>query len=183
MPLLCAKSNFRVASFKLYLGLSSFATYQCAEVRTGSTALRGPLHCARKRIAFLSENGSWGGWWLSEALEIGVTALQPTSWAMDIKKHDLIAAIKHARTRATLRRKGSGFEPDVLFMACDGGVSIRSSNASMDIPASGVWVSPVMANGAALRRLAPKLTGPHIEISYGGGRMILNGTSIPAREA
>lgn len=111
-----------------------------------------------------------------------MSELQACDWVMRIEKLDLVDAIGHARTRATLRRKGAGLEPDVFFTACDEGLSIRSSDAAMDIPASGTWVSPIRANGAALRRLAPKLAGPHVELSYEEGRMFLNGTSIPARE-
>lgn len=104
-------------------------------------------------------------------------------WGMSVEKADLVEAIGHARTRATLRRKGAGFEPDVTITACAEGLSIRSSAAAMDIPAEGVWCSPIMANGAALRRLAPKLAGPTIALRYDTGRLFINGTSVPAREA
>lgn len=104
-------------------------------------------------------------------------------WEMVINKADLVDAMGHARTRATLRRKGGGLEPDVMFVACAEGLSIRSSAAAMDIPAKGAWSSPITANGAALRRLAPKLSGPVIELSYESGRLMLNKTSVPAREA
>lgn len=109
--------------------------------------------------------------------------LQGSIWSMRIEKRDLVDAIGTARTRATLRRKGPGFEPDVMFVRCAEGLSIRSSASAMDIPASGTWASPITANGAALRRLAPKLAGPVIELSYAEGRLMLNGTSVPAREA
>jgi hypothetical protein len=102
---------------------------------------------------------------------------------MRIEKRDLIDAIGTARRRATLRRKGAGFEPDVMFVAGELGLSIRSSASSMDIPAAGVWLSPITANGAALRRLAPKLTGPTIDLSYEEGFLQLNGTKVSAREA
>jgi len=112
-----------------------------------------------------------------------MTGAQDNRWTMRLEKRDLVHAIGHARTRATLRRKGSGFEPDVMFVACPGGLSIRSSGAAMDIPAEGAWVSPITANGAALRRLTPKLAGPVITLSYEAGRLKLNATSVPAREA
>jgi hypothetical protein len=103
-------------------------------------------------------------------------------WEMSLDKRDLVEAIGHARTRATLRRKGGGFEADVTFVAWEEGLSIRSSFAAMDLPAEGRWCSPVMANGAALRRVAPKLAGPRIALRYEAGRLFLNATSIPARE-
>lgn len=102
---------------------------------------------------------------------------------MTVAKSDLVAAVGHARTRATLRRKGAGFEPDLTLADGDGQLSVRSSYASMDIPAEGNWTSPIFANGAALRRLAPKLKCPDVTLTYVTGRLFLDGTSIPAREA
>lgn len=104
-------------------------------------------------------------------------------WSMEIDKRDLIDAIGMARTRATLRRKESGLEADIMFVKCADGISIRSSASAMDIPATGSWVSPISANGAALRRLAPKLAGPTVTLRYETGQLLLNGTSLPAREA
>lgn len=104
-------------------------------------------------------------------------------WRVTVAKRDLVAAVGHARTRATLRRSGKGFEADVTLAKANGQLSIRSSYAAMDIPAEGAWGSPVMANGAALRRLAPKLQGPDIALTYVAGRLFLDTTSIPAREA
>lgn len=104
-------------------------------------------------------------------------------WSMEIDKRDLIDAIGTARTRATLRRKETGLEADIMFVRCADGISIRSSASAMDIPAMGSWVSPISANGAALRRLAPKLAGPTVTLRYETGRLLLNGTSLPAREA
>lgn len=103
-------------------------------------------------------------------------------WLMTIDKRDLVDAIGIARSRATLRRKGAGLEPDVVFVACGEGLSIRSSDAAYDVPATGIWTPPISANGAALRRLAPKLEGPAVELAYEEGRMLFNGTSVPARE-
>ena len=105
------------------------------------------------------------------------------AWNVEINKSDLIDAIGTVRTRATLRRKETGLEADVMFVRCVDGISIRSSASAMDIPAKGSWVSPVSANGAALRRLTPKLAGPTITLRYETGRLLLNGTSLPAREA
>jgi hypothetical protein len=104
-------------------------------------------------------------------------------WRMIVAKSDLVAAVGHARTRATLRRKGAGFEPDLTLASSDGQLSVRSSYAAMDITAEGSWASPIFANGAALRRLAPKLKGPDVTLTYVTGRLFLDGTSIPAREA
>jgi len=104
-------------------------------------------------------------------------------WRVTVAKRDLVAAVGHARTRATLRRKGAGFEPDLTLADSDGQLSVRSSYAAMDIPAEGSWASPIFANGAALRRLAPKLKGPDVTLTYVTGRLFLDGTSIPAREA
>jgi hypothetical protein len=103
-------------------------------------------------------------------------------WEITILKADLIEAIGVARSRATLRRKKSGLETDIVFAECSDGLSIRSSAALMDVEGSGVWTSPVAANGPALRRLAPKLSGTEVTLRYSAGRLLLNGTSIPARE-
>jgi hypothetical protein len=102
---------------------------------------------------------------------------------MTILKRDLVDAIGTARRRATLRRmQGIQFEADVIFAASNDGLSVRSSNAAMDIPASGIWASPIAANGAALRRLAPVLDGPEIQLSYCDGELALNTTRLSARE-
>ena len=104
------------------------------------------------------------------------------SWTMRVAKRDLVEAIGTARARPTLRRKNGGFEPDLVLTRSIGGLSIRSSNSAMDIPAAGTWVSPVSVNGAALRRLAPKLDGPDVELRFQDRRLFVNGTSFPARE-
>ena len=103
-------------------------------------------------------------------------------WEMTIAKADLVEAIGVARRRATLRRKGAGFEAEVMMVECPSGLSIRSSAAAMEVTGAGVWTSPIAANGPAMRRLAPKLGGPDVALRYADGRLFLNGTSIPARE-
>jgi len=60
---------------------------------------------------------------------------------------------------------------------------IRVGPARMDRLLKGTWTSPIFANGPALRRLAPKLQGPDVTLTYVTGRLFLDGTSIPAREA
>lgn len=103
-------------------------------------------------------------------------------WSVTLDKRDLVEAIGVARTRATLRRRGPAFEDDVTLVGCAEGLSVRSSFAAMDIPADGMWHSPIMANGAAIRRLADKLEGPRISLRFENGRLSLNTTEIPARE-
>ena len=74
--------------------------------------------------------------------------MTPSVWQITLAKADLIAAIGTARRRATLRRRGSGpgFEPWVILAAVSdalgGGLSIRSSDAAMDVPGEGRWPSP-----------------------------------------
>src|SRR4051812_35257875 len=99
---------------------------------------------------------------------------------MTVGKRDLVDAIGTARRRATLRGDGFNFEADVILSACDDGLSVRSSNSAMDIPGSGIWTSPIRVNGAGLRRLAPKLGGPNIALSYADGHLALNQTRVPA---
>ena len=114
-----------------------------------------------------------------------MTDIPSGDWSITLDKRDLVAAIGMARARATLRRVAGapgGFESLVTFAACDGGLSVRSSNSAMDIPASGIWSSPIAVDGATLRRLAPKLAGPKIELCYADGRLALNGTQLSARE-
>ena len=104
------------------------------------------------------------------------------TWNITIAKRDLIDAIGTARRRATLKRKGFELEKDVIFAATAEGLSVRSSNAAMDIPGTGTWASPIATNGATLRRLAPALDGPDIRLSYCEGQLALNTTRISARE-
>lgn len=103
-------------------------------------------------------------------------------WRMTIDKDDLLEAIGFVRTRAGLRANGIRLEADVGIMSCDEGLSFRSDQLACDIPATGSWPSPITANGALLRRLAPKLGGPQIDMEYRDGTLRLNSTSVPARE-
>ena len=103
-------------------------------------------------------------------------------WNMTITKQDLVEAIGTARRRVTLKRKGFALEKEVIFTASGDGLSVRSSDAAMDIPGSGTWASPIATNGATIRRLAPALDGPEIELSYCDGQLALNTTRISARE-
>ena len=105
------------------------------------------------------------------------------SWNITVAKADFVEAIGVARTRATLRRKaGITTESDVTILSCPEGLSIRSSFSAMDIDGEGTWTSPIMAHGATLRQIAPKLTGPTITLRYEGGKLFLNQTSITARD-
>lgn len=104
-------------------------------------------------------------------------------WRISVDKKDFVQAVTCARARATLRRGPGGSEREVMLVSRKGGLSVRSSHAAMDIPAHGRWSSPVLANGPALRRLAPKLSGPEVTLTYVAGRLFLNKTSLPAREA
>ena len=108
--------------------------------------------------------------------------LRESTWNMTISKRDLVEAIGTARRRATLKRRGFELEKEVIFAACPEGLSIRSSDAAMDVPGSGRWTSPIATNGATLRRLAPALSGPEIALSYCDGELALNTTRISARE-
>lgn len=107
------------------------------------------------------------------------------TWAMTVAKYDLIDAIGVARRRPTLRRVAGGrggFESLIVLAECEEGLSVRSSNSAMDIPATGVWASPISVSGATLRQLVPKLSGPNVELSYADGQLALNRTRLPARE-
>jgi hypothetical protein len=104
------------------------------------------------------------------------------TWNMTVQKRDLVDAIGVARRRATLRGDGFSFESDVIISAGADGLSVRSSNSAMDISGDGVWSSPIRVNGAAIRRLAPKLSGSDISLSYSDGHLALNQTNVPATE-
>jgi hypothetical protein len=80
------------------------------------------------------------------------------TWNMMIQTRDLVEAIGTARRRATLRGKAFELEKEVIFAA--------SQDAAMDIPGAGIWASPIATNGATIRRLAPALSGPEIQLSY-----------------
>lgn len=103
-------------------------------------------------------------------------------WQAVIEKADLLEAIGFVRTRAGLRVKGIQLEADVDIMASNQGLSFRTAHISYDCPADRHWPSPVRANGAVMRRLAPKLNGPQVTLSYEQGALVLNTTRIPARE-
>lgn len=103
-------------------------------------------------------------------------------WRAAIQKPDLLEAIGFVRTRAGLRVQGIKLEADVDIMSSDEGLSFRTANISYDCPAEREWPSPIRANGAVMRRLAPKLEGDEITLTYEEGALILNTTRIPARE-
>lgn len=103
-------------------------------------------------------------------------------WRAVIKKPDLLEAIGFVRTRAGLRVQGIKLEADVDIMSSDEGLSFRTANISYDCPAEREWPSPIRANGAVTRRLAPKLEGDEITLTYKAGALIVNTTRIPARE-
>jgi hypothetical protein len=103
-------------------------------------------------------------------------------WRATVTKDDLLEAIGFVRTRAGLRVKGIKLEPDVAILSCAEGLSFRTAQLACDIPASGTWPSPISANGAMLRKLAPKLSGPQIELEFTSGSLRLNTTRISARE-
>lgn len=109
---------------------------------------------------------------------------EPT-WSMTVDKRDLVDAIGTARRRPTLRRVAGGrggYEAEVILAASGDGLSVRSSNSAMDIPADGVWASPIAVGGVTLRQLAPKLAGPQVELTYADGELALNQTRVSARE-
>lgn len=103
-------------------------------------------------------------------------------WHATVDKDDLLEAIGFVRTRAGLRVKGIKLEPDVAILSCEEGLSFRTAQLACDIPAAGTWPSPISANGAMLRKLAPKLSGPQIELEFVAGSLRLNTTRIPAHE-
>lgn len=103
-------------------------------------------------------------------------------WRAVIQKPDLLEAIGFVRTRAGLRVQGIKLEADVDIMSSDDGLSFRTANISYDSPAEREWPSPIRANGAVMRRLAPKLERDEITLTYEAGALILNTTRIPARE-
>ena len=104
------------------------------------------------------------------------------AWKASVDKDDLLEAIGFVRTRAGLRVQGIKLEPDVVILSCAEGLSFRTAQLACDIPAGGTWPSPISANGAMLRRLAPKLPGPVVELEYSEGNLRLNSTHVPARE-
>ena len=104
------------------------------------------------------------------------------TWNMTIQKRDLVEAIGTARRRATLRGRAFELEKEVIFAASQDGLSVRSSDAAMDIPGAGIWASPIATDGATIRRLAPALSGPEIQLTYCDGEHALNTTRISARE-
>ena len=106
-------------------------------------------------------------------------------WRMEVEQSDLVAAIGTARRRPTLRRVAGapgGFEIDAFFSGWEFGLSIRSSESAMDIDGRGIWASPIRVNGAALRRLAPKLANGRVLIEFADGRLKIAGTEFPASE-
>lgn len=115
--------------------------------------------------------------------QIGIKMnLNTPIWHSTVSKDDLLEAIGFIRTRAGLRMQGIKLETDVMIMSCADGLSFRTANMACDIPADGTWPSPIRANGAMLRRLAPKLSGTEIMLHYEDKRLMINTTQISASE-
>lgn len=103
-------------------------------------------------------------------------------WSVSVDRADVIEALKLVRTRVTLKRKGNEWERDVVLAGSDGILSIRSSHAAYDLPARGTWSSPILTSGAAFLKLAPKLEGSIIQISFASGVLTIGTTQYTARE-
>lgn len=103
-------------------------------------------------------------------------------WRATVSKDDLLEAIGFVRTRSGIRLQGIKLEPDVDIMSAPDGLSFRTAHLACDIPADGSWPSPIRANGAILRRLAPKLSGDEVVLVYADGKLTLNTTQVTARE-
>lgn len=99
----------------------------------------------------------------------------PTRW-----RPGTISAIDRLGGRVEVKRQLKGDEafPEAL----GGGLSLRSSDAAMDVPGEGSWPSLIRVQGAALRRLAPKLAGPFVTFTYADGQLAIGTTVLTATE-
>ena len=103
-------------------------------------------------------------------------------WQVSVLRADLITGINATRYRPSRKTTIGRVKTEVLIAPTESGLSVRTHNRGMDIPAAGCWTSPIAVNGAWLKRLAPKLTGDTVDISYADGEIAFNQTRLTGRE-
>lgn len=104
-------------------------------------------------------------------------------WTMTVKKRDLVDALDNARPIDVRRKRLAANKAFPLFITATAtGLSFRSQDAGVDIPATGTWPSPIRVAGAMLHALAPRLSGPAIVLAYADGQMTVGTTRFPATE-
>lgn len=104
-------------------------------------------------------------------------------WNMTLTKADLVEATDGARQIATWRKRRADRQAFPLVIAAgDDGLSFRSADAALDVPATGTWPSPIRVAGAVLHSLAPKLAGPDVTLVYADGQLVIGTTVFSATE-
>lgn len=104
-------------------------------------------------------------------------------WQMTLRKTALVEATSDARKISTWRKRSSAARAFPLIIAAgEDGLSFRSSDAALDVPAQGTWPSPIRVPGAVLHALAPRLEGPQVTMVYADGKLVIGRTVIDAAE-
>ncbi len=93
-----------------------------------------------------------------------------------VSGQDLVEAISLILPIAKKKDLGSV----VISPASPAVVRLASFNASMDIPAEGVWTDAVSVSGLFLRNIITTDLPAAVRMIYFGGTLTLNGTSITA---
>ncbi len=105
-------------------------------------------------------------------------------WHMMLTKADLVLATSGARRVDTWRKRRADRAAFPLIIAAHpfGGLSFRSDDAAVHVPANGAWPSPIRVAGAVLWRLAPRLDGTMVTLVYADRQLVLGRTLLPAEE-
>ena len=84
--------------------------------------------------------------------------------------------------RTALLRALAGFEGRLVLTVCDLGLSIRSPAGRVEVAGTGFWASPLSLTAGRLRRALACDHGRFAQLEFANGRLMVNASSVPARE-
>ncbi len=103
-------------------------------------------------------------------------------WGMQVDRQRLARAVEAAVRGSPLCGSGRRRRSRVVLTVCDAGLSVRSAEVATDIPAIGIWASPIAADGLMVLRVLARITDDRVQLEFYEGRLGLNERSVRARE-
>jgi hypothetical protein len=92
-----------------------------------------------------------------------------TGWSMRVKRGALLRAL-------------AGMDGRLVLTVCELGLSIRSLAGRADVAGAGFWASPLSVAAGRLRRALARDYDGWAQLEFCKGRLIVNASSMPARE-
>jgi hypothetical protein len=90
-------------------------------------------------------------------------------WSMRLERDALVQAL-------------GVLEGRLVLTVCETGLSVRSRAGRVDLAGKGFWASPVSATASRLRRALACDYGGDAHLEFVKGRLMVNASSMPARE-